>query len=157
MESLEFTARPERHVVATYLGSVPEYFRTMRPIHPRLADAVANAESVFDCRVWIEPGAVLCDNAAACDAVRQFIDEYLGFVNPTFINDVREVEDLADGEFAFPQPGQRWVVYPLGLSKFPLDDVSLLVRDGDVIFAIGETDAEQFPVTGTGAYVLQLR
>ena len=76
-ESLEFTARPERHVVATYLGSVPEYFRTMRPIHPRLADAVANAESVFGCRVWVEPGAILCDDAAACDAVRQFVDEYL--------------------------------------------------------------------------------
>ena len=70
MESLEFNARAERHVV------------TLGHQHPRLTDAAINAEFVFGCRVWVEPGAVLCDDAAACEAVRQFIDEYIASANP---------------------------------------------------------------------------
>ena len=147
MESLELHAKPERHVVAT-LGHQ----------HPRLADAVANARLVFGRQVWIEPGAVLCDDHAACDAIQQFVDEYVASAtSTTFIDDVRDVEDLADGESALPQPGQRWVVYPIGSSQYTLDSVSHLVRHGDTIFAVGETDYEHFPVTGDRSYVLQLR
>jgi len=66
--------------------------------------------------------------------------------------DLREVDDLADGERALPEPG---VTYDLRTMENRTVDmeVECVFRDGGRLFA--RTSAgETYPVTGQGSYVL---
>lgn len=66
--------------------------------------------------------------------------------------DLREVDDLADGEQAFPEPG---VTYDLRTMENRTVDtrVDCVFRDGEALFA-RTAAGETYPVTGEGSYVL---
>ena len=67
--------------------------------------------------------------------------------------DLRDVDDLAEGERAMPEPG---VTYDLRtIDKRPMDSgtVECVFRDGNTLFA-RTIDGETYPVTGEGSYVL---
>lgn len=66
--------------------------------------------------------------------------------------DLREVEDLADGERAFPEAG---MTYDLRTMENRTIDtkVECVFRDGETLFA-RTAAGETYPVTGEGAYVL---
>ena len=66
--------------------------------------------------------------------------------------DLREVEDLADGERALPEAG---VTYDLRtIENRNIDTkVECVFRDGDTLFARTAT-GQTYPVTGKGSYIL---
>jgi len=70
-----------------------------------------------------------------------------------FVNDVRNVSDLADGETAIPEPDMGYKLRTIAGDRWEKGTVEFLFRRGDVIFA-RTTAGEDFAVTGTGAHVL---
>jgi len=71
-----------------------------------------------------------------------------------FIEDLKLVSDLAEGEIAVPESGDH-VVYPIGGQEE--ESVASVIRRGDFLFAI-TADGEERCVAGDGSeYVIQKR
>lgn len=70
-----------------------------------------------------------------------------------FIGDVRQIEDLAEGETATPEPDMGYELRTAGGDRFKRGTVEALVRRGDMIFA-RTTAGEEFAVVGRNAHVL---
>jgi len=71
-----------------------------------------------------------------------------------FIEDLKFVTDLAEGEIAVPESGDH-IVYPIG--GHVEESVASVIRRGDFLFAITADGAERC-VAGDGAeYVIQKR
>lgn len=69
-----------------------------------------------------------------------------------FIGDIREIEDLADGETAGPEPDMGYELRTIG-GRFETGTVESLVRRGNRILA-RTTTGDEFSVTGANAHVL---
>ena len=69
-----------------------------------------------------------------------------------FIGDIREIEDLADGETAGPEPDMGYELRTID-GRFETGTVESLVRRGDMIFA-RTTVGGEFAVMGTNAHIL---
>ena len=67
--------------------------------------------------------------------------------------DLRNVDDLADGERATPEPGVTYDLRTIGNRSVDSGTVECVFRDGDVLFA-RTSEGETYPVTGEGSYVL---
>ena len=70
-----------------------------------------------------------------------------------FICDVRQVNDLAEGETAPPEPDMGYELRSIAGENFEAGVVEYVVRRGDAIFA-RTTAGEEFAVTGKNAHVL---
>lgn len=70
-----------------------------------------------------------------------------------FIEDVRSIEDLAEGETAMPDPDMGYELRTMDGSRFETGTVECLVRRGPAIFA-RTTAGEECAVTGAGGHVL---
>ncbi|TWU40185.1 hypothetical protein Q31b_35300 [Novipirellula aureliae] len=70
-----------------------------------------------------------------------------------FICDVRQVNDLAEGETAAPEPDMGYELRSIAGYNFEAGLVEYLVRHGDVIFA-RTIAGEEFAITGRNAHVL---
>jgi hypothetical protein len=70
-----------------------------------------------------------------------------------FIGDVRQIEDLAEGETATPEPDMGYELRTANGDRFESGTVEYLVRRGDMIIA-QTTAREEFAVVGRNAYVL---
>ena len=71
----------------------------------------------------------------------------------TFIGDIRQVTDLAEGETALPEPDMGYELRSVAGDNFEAGLVEHVVRRGDTIFA-RTTAGDEFPVTGRNAHVL---
>ena len=69
-----------------------------------------------------------------------------------FIGDIREIEDLADGETARPEPDMGYELRTIG-GRFEAGTVESLVRRGNRILA-RTTAGDEFAVTGASAHIL---
>lgn len=71
---------------------------------------------------------------------------------PLYIGSVNKLDDLRDGQRAVPEPD---LAYDLRLIDEPLLGLTVrfVVRRGDEILARA-SDGRDYPVTGTGAYIL---
>ena len=67
--------------------------------------------------------------------------------------DLREVNDLSDGERATPEPGVTYDLRTIKNQAVASGTVEYVFRDGDTLFA-RTADGESYPVTGAGSYVL---
>ena len=67
--------------------------------------------------------------------------------------DLRNVDDLEDGERATPEPGVTYDLRTIGNQSVDSGTVECVFRDGDVLFA-RTSGGETYPVTGEGSYVL---
>ncbi|WP_413431549.1 hypothetical protein [Crateriforma spongiae] len=70
-----------------------------------------------------------------------------------FIEDVRSIEDLAEGETATPEPDMGYELRTMDGSRSEAGKVECLVRRGPAIYA-RTTAGEEFAVTGTSGHVL---
>ncbi|MBB3205564.1 hypothetical protein FHS27_001364 [Rhodopirellula rubra] len=70
-----------------------------------------------------------------------------------FIGDVRQIEDLAEGETATPEPDMGYELRTANGDRFERGTVEHLVRRGDMIIA-RTTAGEEFAVVGRNAHVL---
>jgi len=70
-----------------------------------------------------------------------------------FINDIRNVSDLADGDNAMPEPDMGYELRTIAGDRWEKGTVKFLVRRGEVIFA-RTTAGKEFAVTGSNAHVL---
>lgn len=70
-----------------------------------------------------------------------------------FIGDVRQIEDLADGETAMPEPDTGYELRTIAGDRFERGTVEHLVRRGNLIYA-RTTAGEEFAVVGKNAHVL---
>ena len=70
-----------------------------------------------------------------------------------FIGDVRQIEDLAEGETATPEPEIGYELRTASGDRFERGTVEYLVRRGDMIIA-RTTAGEEFAVVGRNAHVL---
>ncbi|MDA9859529.1 hypothetical protein N9D23_15610 [Rubripirellula sp.] len=69
-----------------------------------------------------------------------------------FIGDIREIEDLADGETAGPEPDMGYEVRTID-GRYEIGTVESLLRRGNMTFA-RTTAGDEFAVTGANAHVL---
>ena len=67
--------------------------------------------------------------------------------------DLREVNDLSEGERATPEPGVTYDLRTIENQPVAAGTVEYVYRNGDTLFA-RTADGESFPVTGVGSYVL---
>jgi hypothetical protein len=67
--------------------------------------------------------------------------------------DLRDVDDLAEGERAMPEPGVTYDLRTIDNRSVDSGTVECVFRDGDMLFA-RTIDGETYPVTGQGSYVL---
>ncbi len=70
-----------------------------------------------------------------------------------FINEVRNISDLADGDTAMPEPEMGYELRTVAGDHWESGTVEYMIRRGDTIFA-RTTAGEEFAVTGHGAHVL---
>ena len=70
-----------------------------------------------------------------------------------FIGDVRQIEDLADGETATPEPDMGYELRTANGDRFERGAVEHLVRRGDIIIA-KTTAGEEFAIVGRNSHVL---
>ena len=70
-----------------------------------------------------------------------------------FIGDVRQIDDLGEGETATPETDLGYELRTMDGAKCETDTVECLVRRGPAIFA-RTTAGEEFAVTGAGGHVL---
>ncbi|WP_413431771.1 hypothetical protein [Crateriforma spongiae] len=70
-----------------------------------------------------------------------------------FIGDVRQIEDLADGETAKPEPDMGYELRTANGDRIERGTVEHLIRRGDMIIA-RTTAGEEFSVVGRNAHVL---
>lgn len=70
-----------------------------------------------------------------------------------FIQDVRSIEDLAEGETVTPEPEMGYELRTIDGSRFEAGTVECLIRRGPAIYA-RTTAGEEFAVTGVGGHVL---
>ncbi|MCA9210363.1 MAG: hypothetical protein KDA55_18520 [Planctomycetales bacterium] len=70
-----------------------------------------------------------------------------------FIGDVRQIEDLVEGEMATPEPDMGYELRTANGDRFERGTVEHLVRRGDMIVA-RTTAGEEFAVVGRNAHVL---
>ena len=70
-----------------------------------------------------------------------------------FINEVRSIIDLADGDTAMSEPDMGYELRTVAGDRWESGTVEYLIRRGDTIFA-RTTAGEEFAVTGHGAHVL---
>jgi hypothetical protein len=70
-----------------------------------------------------------------------------------FIGDVRQIEDLVEGETATPEPDMGYELRTANGDRFERGTVEYLIRRGDMIVA-RTTAGEEFPVVGRNAHVL---
>ena len=69
-----------------------------------------------------------------------------------FIGDIREIEDMADGETAGPEPDMGYELRTID-GRFETGTVEVLVRREETIFA-RTTAGDEFAVTGANAHIL---
>lgn len=70
-----------------------------------------------------------------------------------FIGDVRQIEDLAEGETVTPEPGMGYELRTANGDRFERGTVEHLVRRGEMIYA-KTTAGDEFAVVGAYAHVL---
>ena len=67
--------------------------------------------------------------------------------------DLRDVDDLAEGERATPEPRVTYDLRTMDNQMVASGTVECVFRDGNTLFA-RTIDGETYPVTGHGSYVL---
>lgn len=70
-----------------------------------------------------------------------------------YINEVRNVSDLADGDTAMPEPDMGYELRTVAGDRWETGTVECLIRRRGTIFA-KTTAGEEFAVTGHGSHVL---
>lgn len=70
-----------------------------------------------------------------------------------FICDVRQIDDLDEGETATPEPDMGYELRTIDGSRFETGTVASIVRRGNAIVA-RTTAGEEFAVTGPAGHVL---